>query len=141
MSFKPIDMKEIEEAKQNYAYEVQEKWGNTNAYKQSKEKIDSYSKEDWKKVKSKSEEIMRQFSSLVNENPEDSLVQQLVEKWKMFISKSYYDCTDEILSGLGEMYMADERFTKNIDKFGKGTAKLMSDAIKIYCKNKENLHN
>ncbi len=50
-----------------------------------------------------------------------------------YITKYHYNCTNEILKGLGEMYMADERFTKNMDKYGVGTTKFMSDAIKVYC--------
>ena len=43
-------------------------------------------------------------------------------------------CTDEILAGLGQMYVCDSRFQANLDKHGEGTAQLMSDAIAIYCK-------
>ena len=44
-----------------------------------------------------------------------------------------YACTDEILAGLGEMYTADERFQKNLDRFGEGTAAVLSAAIQVYC--------
>ena len=60
--------------------------------------------------------------------------QQLVKKWQDFITDNFYVCTKEILSGLGEMYIADERFKANIDKYGDGTAQFMCDAIKIYCR-------
>jgi hypothetical protein len=57
-----------------------------------------------------------------------------VKSWQQCITDNLYPCTDEILAGLGQMYVCDERFTANLDKYGEGTAKLMSDAIKIYCK-------
>ena len=58
--------------------------------------------------------------------------QALVAKLQTHITANYYTCTDEILAGLGKMYVADERFKKNIDKYGEGTAEFASSAIKIY---------
>lgn len=135
MSFKEFDMNEIEEAKNKYAEEVKSKWGNTDAYAQSKKKTDKYSKEEWKNLMNKSDEIMKKFSTKVCDDPASKEVQELVEEWRAFITEYYYECTKEILSGLGQMYVADERFMKNINKFGEGTAQLMSKAIKIYCEN------
>lgn len=135
MSFQEFDRKEIEEAKKKYAKEVESKWGNTEAYAQSKEKTEKYQKEDWARLMGKSNEIMKKFSEHLGESPESDEVQSLVREWQQFITGFYYDCTKEILAGLGEMYVADERFTENIDKFGEGTAMLMSEAIKAYCKN------
>ena len=61
--------------------------------------------------------------------------QELVAKLQAYITEYYYTCTDEILAGLGKMYIADERFKKNIDKYGDGTAEFVSAAIAVYCKN------
>ena len=60
--------------------------------------------------------------------------QVLVTKLRAHITTNYYTCTDEILIGLGKMYVADERFKKNIDKYGEGTAKFAADAIAAYTK-------
>ena len=60
--------------------------------------------------------------------------QALVGKLQAHITANYYTCTDEILAGLGKMYVADERFKKNIDKYGDGTAELAADAIATYTK-------
>lgn len=133
MSFKEFDMSAIEEARSKYASEVKEKWGSTDAYAQSNERTAKYSKEDWAKVMNESDSIMKDFSKHIGEAPASEVVQKLVEEWRNFINKSYYDCTAEILAGLGKMYVADERFMNNIDKFGEGTALLMSEAIKVYC--------
>lgn len=67
-------------------------------------------------------------------SPISTEAQALVKKWQDFITENYYTCTKEILAELGEMYVADERFCKNIDRHGDGTAQFMSDAIKAYCK-------
>ena len=58
--------------------------------------------------------------------------QSLVAKLQAHITANYYTCTDEILAGLGKMYIADERFKKNIDKYGEGTAQFASEAIAIF---------
>ena len=60
--------------------------------------------------------------------------QVLVAKLQAHITANYYTCTDEILAGLGKMYVADERFKKNIDKYGEGTAEFAADAIAAYTK-------
>jgi hypothetical protein len=60
--------------------------------------------------------------------------QALVAKLQAYITANYYTCTDEILAGLGKMYVADERFKKNIDKYGEGTAEFASNAIEVFCK-------
>ena len=60
--------------------------------------------------------------------------QALVAKLQAHITANYYTCTDEILAGLGKMYIADERFKKNIDKYGEGTAEFAAEAIDEYCK-------
>ena len=60
--------------------------------------------------------------------------QVLVAKLQAYITANYYTCTDEILAGLGKMYVADERFKNNIDKCGEGTAKFAAEAIELYCK-------
>ena len=59
--------------------------------------------------------------------------QALVVKLQAHITANYYTCTDEILAGLGKMYVADERFKKNIDKYGEGTAEFAATAIEAYC--------
>ena len=60
-------------------------------------------------------------------------VQELVAKLQAHITDSYYTCTDEILVCLGKMYVADERFKNNIDKYGEGTADFVAEAIAIFC--------
>lgn len=62
--------------------------------------------------------------------------QALVAKLQAHITANYYTCTDEILAGLGQMYVADERFSKNIDKYGEGTAEFVSNAIVVFCQEK-----
>ena len=69
----------------------------------------------------------------MGENPSSDAAQGLVRKWQEFFTENYYTCTKEILQGLGEMYVSDERFRQNIDQKGDGTAAFMAEAIRIYC--------
>ena len=133
MSFHEFETTEIDEAKEKYAEEVKERWGNTDAYAQSQKKTSKYTKEDWKRLNDERDELLRQFSECLGEKPASEKVQKLVKGWQQHITDNYYDCTKEILAGLGQMYVLDERFTKNTDKYGEGTARLMNEAFAIYC--------
>lgn len=138
MSFQEFSMEDIDRCKEKYAEEVKERWGGTRAYDESKKKTDGYSPEKWEQLMQQSNSIMQAFADCRDLEPGSGQVQELVARWQDFISSSYYECTDEILEGLGLMYTADERFRKNIDQFGEGTAQLMSRGIACYIQNKKN---
>ena len=120
----------------NYKTEVKEKWGQTEAFKEHEEKTKGYSKEKWNDVLAGMNGAFAEFAECkkCGESADSDAAQQLVKKLQDYITANFYHCTDDILAGLGQMYVCDERFTANLDKYGEGTAKLMSDAIKIYCK-------
>ena len=122
-----------ESAKAWYADEVREHWGSTDAYKESARRGKSRTDAEKTSLMCETEDIFKGFSALIGKAPESPDAQALVERWKNFITAEFYLCSNEILAGLGEMYVSDPRFTENLDKYGAGTAKLMSDAIKIYC--------
>ena len=131
MSFNEFDTTEIDDAKARYAREVKERWGDTAAYAQSQRKTAGYTKADWKRIHGEGDVLLKQFSECVGEDPTCEKVQKLVKMWQKHITDYYYDCTEEILSGLGQMYVLDERFTKNMDKYREGTAKLMNEAFQV----------
>ena len=79
--------------------------------------------------------IYEELANLMDKEPSDEKVQKLIEKWRNHISTNFYNCTIEIFRGLALMYVGDERFTKNIDKYKDGLAQFMSDAMNIYCDN------
>ncbi len=134
MEFKPFDTSEIDSLRNQYAEEAKARWGETETYRESAWRTAKYSPEDFARIQEQSNDLFREFAALVGVAPSDERVQALVKRWQALISESYYFCSDEILEGLGQMYVADERFTKNLDKFGAGTAQFMSDAIAAYCK-------
>lgn len=135
MSFKEFDMTEIENAKNKYSKEVKERWGKTDAYLESEKKTSSYNKDQWQKINEESNALLKAFADNIDKAPDSKEVQELVNEWKDFITARFYKCTNEILQGLGQMYVGDERFKKNIDQNGEGTAEFMSEAIAIYCEN------
>lgn len=136
VSMNVFDNSEFEAKREEYTKEAREKWGDTAAYRESAEKTANYSKDKWKQVNTAMDEIMSEFADCKRKGhaPDSKEAQALVKKFQDFITENYYTCTKEILAGLGEMYVADERFMKNIDRHGDGTAQFMSDAIKTYCK-------
>ena len=134
MSFQEFDMTDIETAKSRYAAEVKRRWGTTDAYKESKEKTFAYDKDKWGTVNDEGAEILNGFGRIRTLPPHGRQAQELVARWQSYITANFYQCTDEILSGLGHMYISDQRFTENIDKHGKGTATFMAAAIESYCR-------
>lgn len=122
----------------DYETEARSRWGNTDAYREHEQKTKNYTKEKWAEA---NDGMMSIFSELATckasgANTDSAEVQALVAKLQAHITANYYTCTDEILAGLGQMYVADERFKKNIDKYGEGTAEFASEAIAAFCQEK-----
>ena len=124
--------------KDNYSTEARERWSNTDAYREHEQKTKNYTKEKWAEANDGLMAIFVEFAACKNSGASvDSVeVQALVAKLQAHITANYYTCTDEILAGLGQMYVADERFSKNIDKYGEGTAEFVSNAIVVFCQEK-----
>ena len=122
----------------NYSKEARERWGNTDAYREHEQKTKNYTKEKWAEVNDGLMAIFAEFAALKNcgAAADSAEAQALVAKLQAHITENYYTCTDEILAGLGKMYVADERFKKNIDKYGDGTAEFVSEGIGIYVEKK-----
>jgi len=119
-----------------YKAEAREKWGETDAYKQHEEKTKDYSKEKWSALSGEMDCIMAAFAECVSnaEAADSDEAQRLVNRLQRHITCHYYHCTDQILAGLGQMYVSDERFKKNIDRHAEGTAAFICEAIEVYCK-------
>ena len=120
----------------NYETEARSRWGNTDAYREHEQKTKNYTKEKWAEANEGLMAIFAEFAVLKNSGAsvDSAEVQALVTKLKAHITAHYYTCTDEILAGLGKMYVCDERFKKNIDKCGEGTAEFAEEAIEAYCR-------
>ena len=119
-----------------YKAEVRERWGNTDAYKEHSEKTRNYSKDKWSGMIEEMNAIFGEFAVCMKNGAaaESEEAQSLAKKLQEFITENYYTCTKEILAGLGQMYVCDERFRNNIDKHADGTAAFASEAIAVYCR-------
>ena len=115
----------------NYENEARSRWGNTDAYREHEQKTKNYTKEKWADTNGGMMAIFAEFAMCKNSgvSADSAEAQALVAKLQAHITTHYYTCTDEILAGLGKMYVADERFKKNIDKYGEGTAEFAAEAI------------
>ena len=122
----------------NYETEVRERYGNTAAYREHEQKTKNYTKEKWAEANNGMMAIFADFATckVSGANSDSAEAQTLVGKLQTHITENYYTCTDEILAGLGKMYVADERFKKNIDKYGEGTAEFAAEGIRIYVEKK-----
>ena len=122
----------------NYETEARFRWGNTDAFREHEQKTKNYTKEKWAEANDGLMAIFAEFAALKNSgaSADSAEAEALVAKLQAHITANYYTCTDEILAGLGKMYVADERFKKNIDKYGDGTAEFVSEGIRIYAEKK-----
>ena len=121
-----------EAVKEQYAREAAERWGNTEAFLESREKHAKYTPGQEAQINAEMEEIFRAFGACGDPAGEEAWA--LVKRWQAHITKYHYNCTDGILACLGQMYVNDPRFKENLDKYGPGTAQKISCAIAAYCR-------
>ena len=119
----------------NHETEACSRWGNTEAYREHEQKTKNYTKEKWTEVNDGLMAIFAEFSACkdTGASADSAEAQMIVSNLRAYITANYYTCTNEILAGLGKMYVADERFKNNIDKYGNGTAEFAAESIKAYC--------
>ena len=109
--------------------EAKEKWGHTQPYREYEKKHHTQQEQDT--LAEGMDRIMAEFAQCMQagEAPDSVQAQTIVVKLQAYITGHYYHCTDQILAGLGQMYVADDRFIRNIDKHADGTAAFIREAI------------
>ena len=117
----------------NYDAEVKQRWGGTEAYQEYEQKAAGANRQE---VNDGLMAVLAKFAECKQSGQaaHSAEAQALVKALQGYITRNYYSCTNQILAGLGKMYVADERFKSNIDKNGTGTAEFISAAIEFYCK-------
>lgn len=131
MDFSPFDRSEMEE----YAAQAKAKWGKTEAYKEFEQKTAGQTSAQMQDAGNALMDIFAQFGAIRHTSPASGEAQALVAKLQGFITEHYYTCTKQILRGLGQMYIAGDSMTENIDRSGgEGTSEFAHQAIEIYCK-------
>ena len=131
MDLSVFDTRKMDE----YTKKAKEQWGQTAEYKEYEEKVKNKSmvakKESWENLM----QIFAEFGKMKEKEAGSEEVQLQVKKLQNYISQNFYECSKEILSGLGKMYASGGEFTENIDKAsGEGTAVFVGEAIEIYCR-------
>ena len=131
-----FDNSDYETARKQYEVEAKQRWGETDAYKEHAEKTAKYTKDKWQDVNNGLNAVFAKFAECMNNGhtADSDKAQAIVKELQNYITENYYTCTNEILAGLGQMYVADERFKNNIDQHTPHTAEFVHKAIKIYCK-------
>lgn len=127
------EMKELfgDEFKDEYQQEAQERWGETEAWKQSQERTSKYTKADWQQIKDETDAINAAFvSALTSGEPATSeAAMDAAEAARVQMNDRFYDCSHEFHKNLGDMYVADPRFTKTYEDLAPGLAQYVRDAI------------
>jgi DNA-binding transcriptional MerR regulator len=114
-----------------YEAEVEERWGETEAYAQSNRKTAAYSKADWLRIKAEGEDVERRFAEALRSGvaADSSQAMDVAEEHRQQISRSFYDCPPGMHAGLGRMYVEDERFTAHYEQRAPGLAQYVSTAV------------
>lgn len=130
MNFEVFDTNEIEQ----YKAEVKSKWGNSKAYQEYEQRVVSHSEHNDSKFVDEIMSLFTDLGAMKQLPPTDKAVQEKIAALQAYINENFYTCSNDILKELGEMYVCDDRFKKNIDRFGgEGTAKFVREAIFVYC--------
>lgn len=131
--FKAFDMSEIEKNQEKYAEEIKQKYGNTDAYRESQIKTSKYTKEDWDTMTAEGDRVLNRIISLMDKGPAGPEVQKAVGELKQQITDRLYNCTPVIFRGIGDMYANDKRIVENKE----GSGRFLQEAIHTYCDNLE----
>lgn len=117
--------------KNPYEKEARERWGD-DAVDQSQKKLNNMSETEKQAMGEEMNAIYQELASLRDKSPESKEAQAAIKKWFDYLNGNFGTYSLEAFKGLGQMYVYDERFTKNIDQFGEGLAKFMSEAMAVY---------
>ncbi|MBL6275208.1 MerR family transcriptional regulator [Micromonospora fiedleri] len=114
-----------------YAEEAEQRWGGTDAYRESNRRASSYSKDDWLRIKGETEEWGRRIVALMASGaPADGpAAMELAEEHRQHISRWFYECSYEVHTGLADMYLADERFLAHYEAMAPGLGQYLHEAI------------
>jgi len=116
-----------------YKAEVQERWGDKDAYAESTRRAAAYTKEDWKTIKAESAAIGAGLGARLaaGATPDDPEARALVERHRQLIDRWFYPCSIEMQVQLGEMYVLDQRFAATYERIQPGLARFVRDTIRV----------
>ena len=116
---------------EDYSEEAEKRWGDTDAYRQSQRRVATYTKEDWQELKVQSADIDRRLAAALEAGAaaDGEETMDLADEHRMHITRWFYDCGYDIHRSLGDMYVADPRFTACYEQIAPGLAQFLRDAI------------
>jgi DNA-binding transcriptional MerR regulator len=116
---------------EQYAQEAEQRWGDTDNYKESQCRAARYTKADWQRMQDEAADWGQRYAGLmtVGQAPSSEQAMELAEEHRQHISRWFYECTFEIHRGLADGYVADERFTQHYEAIHPGMAAHLRDAI------------
>jgi hypothetical protein len=133
ISLNPEEMFEVfgESDPREHHAEAQQRWGETDAYRQSRRRTSSYTKQDWLQIKAASEQVEDGLLDAMTAGlpPDSPEAMEAAEAHRANISRWYYDCDHDIHRGLGEMYLSDPRFAAHYEDRAPGLAAYVCAAI------------
>jgi MerR family transcriptional regulator, thiopeptide resistance regulator len=119
---------------EEYAAEAEERWGETDAWKQSQQRVSQFSKQDWIAIKTQGDALLADLAQAKRDGvaPGSAQANDLAARHRASIER-FYDCGDEMHRNLVEMYLADERFTRYYDDVEPGLAQFLHDIVVASC--------
>lgn len=115
-----------------YAAEAEQRWGHTDAYKQSKERTKHLTKDDFKKMAKDADVFMKKFVACIESGPDSDETQAMIQQHYESL-RTFYDPSPELYRSLAEMYVADDRFRAYYDKYDPRMADFIKEAMIVYC--------
>jgi DNA-binding transcriptional MerR regulator len=116
---------------EQYETEARERWGSTEAYRESARRTAGYGEDEWREVRSEAGAITAAFADALaaGEPADGSVARAVAERHREHIARWFYECSPELHRGLGEMYVSDPRFTETYERVSPGLARYVRDAI------------
>ncbi len=116
-----------------YEEEARQRWGHTDAYRESRERTAAYTEADWSGVAAEQTGILKEIAALADRRPDDPDVLQTIGRMHSLISERFYACSVEMFRGIGELAVTDSRFTATYEKLRPGLAAFYASAVRAYC--------
>lgn len=117
---------------EQYQDEARERWGHSDAYRESARRTKQYTPEDWQRFRAEQDQVYQDLARSMHNGAAAGAVetQAAVERHRLLIDRWFYPCSPEMQTNLASSYEADARFAANIDKFGAGLTSFLAAAIR-----------
>jgi MerR family transcriptional regulator, thiopeptide resistance regulator len=114
-----------------YTEEAEQRWGDSDAYRESVRRTSSYTKDDWLRIKAEGDDLCSRLTAAFTRAvaPDSAEAMDLAEEHRQQITRWFYDCSYDVHRGLADLYVADERFAANYERYAPGLTQFLHDAI------------